>query len=1014
MAGKTLRFFNLTGGLNTVQDLYTLNSSTNRTETPELYNVEYYKLGGLKSMEGNIQVGQTLPSKVTLGYEYIKADETIPIVTTRLNQVFRYDFKLYQWININAGLEQTFPERHSICSFGEGIIITDGNEYVYYEKDRRTSLGIASGNINTDYLIIDGSIVSKYTESYFKYGHEIEIAGDKYSIDHLEKSEDKQSTTGEGPDKVDEYRLYLQTPLTKTYTEEELIFVTECIKFNPTFTSTDNQGNQLIEPRPIRGLSINSYKGRLWIGGEDGNLYYSELGYYDKFDTLGDAGAFANFQEDMSSFTGLGKWSEYLIIHKIKSTYILDGNNSDTTNWTVKPYSELTCESQQSFLSNDIGYYLFDRTHKAIFPVLSRSIYNATYMGKELSTKINNVFDNIDYNKLNEIYISYNAEKQYILFYMNFLNGNGYSNICYIYDTLTKSWLVRQLPQKVTCSFTINNKSYIGTDDGLVLREFSGESFNGEPIKFKWISPSYAWGGGTNYTTTKEFRVKLQNDTSNNFNIRTITDGKRISKNRNINNNKGTGLNLIWDVGYNIEDRNIGTIDSLVYKSIGSDGNTYYSIGDPSTGIYELYTNFTDVEGKEGYVQLSGLAGKSGELTYNIASTVFNYNLIEYTPVYGYKWLGTTPVYKCYKQTDDPNILAWIIPNSNNQRAIVNLEKYQIPNKTYYAIEGRKGSKGKVVFYTTDKSVVERVCFTGVFKDDYYVAPVYFKQGDNFYRYNNYTLGNTTTKGYWWIYNVDDKDVPIQVILSTTENTFTYPDINTKEGFVLRSYSPIAEYTNRVSHSERFTRREDLDVSDYVDGYKYNGKQTKENGLEFTIDQYTEATITIDGKTYERYAAGDDGNTQGTIYTPRNNFLNNAAYTDELLTISIGNVTSYTDRSKITIEGSSEVFVYQGKTEAQQPNYYVKQIVNFPIVEVLDKLTETDYNYPELPDINSNTDTEWDNYNWVDNGYKTKRILLSNQYFETIQYELYGETLDNIMIIDGFEVDGIQLTEVPH
>ena len=54
MAGKTLSYFNLTGGLNTVQTMATINSTPNRTESPDMVNIEYFKLSGIRTMNGNV------------------------------------------------------------------------------------------------------------------------------------------------------------------------------------------------------------------------------------------------------------------------------------------------------------------------------------------------------------------------------------------------------------------------------------------------------------------------------------------------------------------------------------------------------------------------------------------------------------------------------------------------------------------------------------------------------------------------------------------------------------------------------------------------------------------------------------------------------------------------------------------------------------------------------------------------------------------------------------------------
>lgn len=61
--GRSLSYKNLTGGLNVENDIGTINQTTKKTESPDMMNVEYYGLGGIKTMEGNIQYGDVQTGK---------------------------------------------------------------------------------------------------------------------------------------------------------------------------------------------------------------------------------------------------------------------------------------------------------------------------------------------------------------------------------------------------------------------------------------------------------------------------------------------------------------------------------------------------------------------------------------------------------------------------------------------------------------------------------------------------------------------------------------------------------------------------------------------------------------------------------------------------------------------------------------------------------------------------------------------------------------------------------------
>lgn len=974
MAGKTLRFFNLTGGLNTIQDLFTINSGSNRTETPDMVNIEYFKLGGLKTMEGNIQIGQTIkdstnkfPIKITSGFEYIKDNNIEAIITSFDNRAFIYNYTTKEWDNINLGFVGT-ASRHSMCSFNNGIIITDGTQYAYYEKDRKDLLGKVNGTINTNILTssnIDFENIEELKLSLAKTPT-ILVGSNTYHVQEI----------------VSSTEIKIVETLQSAITDADIYFTQEVISFKPTLKNTTD--NVTFTPIEIKGLALNSYKGRLWIGGEDNNLYYSELGLYYSFDIKGDAGAFANFNEDRSSFTGLGIWSEYLIAHKVNGSYLVDANSSDTSNWSVKPYSEMTCLSQQSFISNDIGYYLYDRRNNGIFPLLSRSIYNNTYMGKELSLKINNSFEYLDKSKLSEIYITYQPKKQYLCFYMNYIDGNGYSNKCYIYDNLTKSWLYRELPQNVTCAFQIDNEVYIGTQDGEVLKEFQGSTFNGTPINFYWLSPSYVWSGGTNKATTKEFRVKLENETSNNFYIESIINNQRTSKRkRRVTNNKDNGINLIWDIGYNLDDRTYKEpIEQNGYKWVGSDNKTYYSIGNAITeeNVKMYYTN-DPVNG------LTDFAGYNNTITKRQAGTVYNYNAITYTAKTIYKWQDNNKEFKCYVNSSNPNIKAWLNPDEDKTKAQVNLK---VTDKSIIKYQGFKfldipnNIIGNDWIMRTTPTIYNQII-------DYQAAG---KSGT--FRSDAFDILLKTNQG--WL--KDLKGIPFGIAT------------NTKASTPARKMNFVSVVVFAIGGATALQKLDEYNTYTTVKEEVWNGRIDSVDSITKNVTSYSDTSIVIDGVTYNRYSDGDYGTAASLmVYTSTNYAVGQKIYSDKELQNIAGTITAVAeDNQSITVDTTTYYFI--GKEETQIPSYWLDIPITYTLVESI-KVLE-DYQYPDETPINTLTDTVWDNNLWVNIGYETKRMILSDQYFETIQYRFYGETSEDNLCIAGFEVDGIQLTEVPH
>ena len=295
---------------------------------------------------------------------------------------------------------------------------------------------------------------------------------------------------------------------------------------------------------PIRGLAINSYQGRLFVGGDDGNLYYSELGLIHGWDIKYGAGAIPPFYNDNSDFTALGIYGNYLIIHKRDYTYYLDGRN-EPESWDITPYADLSCDSQQSWVGANTGYYVYSRKAGGIYPLMARTAFINNYLGKEISEKIRESFTELNTALYHEIYPVYHPSKKYLMFYMPMLQGKG-SNYCFIYDFITKAWWLRIVPQHVTGAFVFDGKVYITTKDGKVLQEFKSLSFDGDVINFSWRSPWFQFGDGTNYLSTREFRVKISEEYANNFSVRNRRDGYEEYHERIITNDKNAFEALEW------------------------------------------------------------------------------------------------------------------------------------------------------------------------------------------------------------------------------------------------------------------------------------------------------------------------------------------------------------------------------------------------------------------------------------------------------------------------------------
>ena len=1002
---KTMKFFNLTGGLNTEQGLYTINSTENRTETPDMKNIEYYKLSGLKVQPGNILLGNLDSHTVIGGYEYHKGNDYYLVVGTNMGDIYLYneDYKKFNKI-FSYG---TICEKLVFCNYADGLVIANGKgNLVYYVKDREQEPQENLFNIKVDLstnttgeYIITRQLASSINEmSFASLG-----IGDRIYIYNNET--DKTFNT---PFEI--VKINTVDDITK---EKESLVVTPVDAFTETFTGSNlhiklsdisvigehlhntDPNNTVADAGRIVGSALANYKGRIWVANPEGGIYYSELGNIHGWDIYYDAGIIAESEEDKSFVTALGIWSEYLVVHKKQSTYLLNATDDDSTKWEYKPYTESTCRSSYSYSSNDRGYYLYSDKNQGVYPLLSRSVYNTTYMGKELSYKIRSRFDELDKTKQDQIFIAYDPVKQYMCFYMNMLDGNGYSNKCYIYCFLTQSWLYREIPQNVTIAFSCKNKIYIGTYEGDVLEEFSGTTFNGEPIPFYWTSPEYVWGGGTNKTTTREARFKLSNEENNNFIVESIIDGYRTSKrNRKININS-LGKTLVWDTGYNKEDKNSLGGEVNVYRYKDNEENIWYSLSPEETVTTKINIPMYKTS------NCSDTPKDNQDITYRTPGTINNYTDITYNIKNSYGWQNQNLEYKSYT---NGSFIAWVKDGDTTGKCLINLTTKTDRVTKYYGV------------YFTNGNTNMRVP-----PDVYKLIEQYIANGTKAYftskQYDIY-IGN----GDNWAKESQGNYVGIYTNSRALNGVTVYP-----VGFcLLATNNSILTAVGQNG----LIRQPSNDLIEDVTKEVSDGKTNSEGAIERAYTRKDDNTIVIKingtDTDFTRNTKYDYGNPLDTPkYTDTSTpSVGTALYNDIDLTSKYATVKKV-GSNYVEVEIDTKTIRLYRKdsldSTRQVPIYWVDKPVTFTSYVYEDgeyfKLTFVGEQYPDDNDpvwLESITDTTLDTDLWSGVGYVTKRCILSNQYFETIQYKISGEVNGSSLCLAGFEIDGIQITEVPH
>ena len=535
-----ISYYDLTGGLNNVSTPDTLNSSPKKTESPDMVNVEFLKLGGIKSMDGNMQIGDTQTNAIVGGWEYSKGNNKYMIIALQSGAIKRLDQITETFVEIYQFAHQS--DRVSFCNMNNGVVFTNGiDDPVFYEIGRHQ---ILSGSVDTtqNSTTVTGHSTKFTTE--LKPGDTVQFGTDTdniYTIASITNDTSLELTTA--------------FPTTESSLNMYLSEISAC---NATLVN-ENDANV---NTPIRGTAIQYYNGRLWIGTENG-LFYSQVGQYNKWDIKYDAGVIYSVYNDTSEIKALGLYSDYMLIHKEFNTYLLTcTGGADTIK--VIPYSNVSCDSQQSWIVSNTKYYVYSRENMDIYPLSQRTIFSDRYLGDAITNKVRNVFQNLREADLDNVFCVALPRKRWMIFYMPMIDQLG-SSYGLIFDFQTKSFVVRKVPQTVTIAFNFMNEVYIGTEDGKVLKEFIGASFDGKPIVSYYKSPWFDWAGDYLHSFA-EFAIDMAVEYKNKFYIRTFKDGDSPHEDRIIDDGALTAGGLIWS-GDVHDDNNLTRWDDDVWTS---------------------------------------------------------------------------------------------------------------------------------------------------------------------------------------------------------------------------------------------------------------------------------------------------------------------------------------------------------------------------------------------------------------------------------------------------------------
>ena len=222
-------------------------------------------------------------------------------------------------------------------------------------------------------------------------------------------------------DTIDNTQITLRTNALTTASNVP-IYLSEISECNATLVNSDDTNINI----DIRGLAIQYYSGRLWVGTSRG-IYYSQIGKYNGWDIKYDAGVLDSTFNDSATVKALGLYSSYMLVHREYYTYLLScTGNSDTI--SIEPYSSISCDSQQSFVVSNSKYYVYSKENMGIYPLTQRTMFSDKYIGDELSVKVRKIFKNIRQEETDKIFTVSYPKNRWFIFYLplNDKEGSGY------------------------------------------------------------------------------------------------------------------------------------------------------------------------------------------------------------------------------------------------------------------------------------------------------------------------------------------------------------------------------------------------------------------------------------------------------------------------------------------------------------------------------------------------------------------------------------------------------------
>lgn len=307
--------------------------------------------------------------------------------------------------------------------------------------------------------------------------------------------------------------------------------------------------------------AICTFAGRVWLGANS-TLYYSALGRYDDWESENDAGYISNFHSSVTKISALALYCGNLAIFKPDGVYLLSGTSP--SDFAVVKFADKGTDSSKAVCTCNNKQYFFN--NDGLFALSQVGELSQIMMSGNIASVVEDSFKNVDRSRIKESFCVPYERKNQIWFYLAY-SDKEYFNTILVYDFLHDCWTKRIEPQKITCASNVFGQILSGCNDGKILLENIGNTFDGQMINFRFSTPFFHLGKPSERKIIEDFALLLDETGENRFKFSVSKD-------------------FVKEIKTDIEYIKTTQPGALIWADILEDKNDYNCFENPKSPIW--------------------------------------------------------------------------------------------------------------------------------------------------------------------------------------------------------------------------------------------------------------------------------------------------------------------------------------------------------------------------------------------------------------------------------------------